>query len=189
MEMFQLEHSLEYTLSPVSNTGLNPWYVTGLVEGEGTFTYSRSGSHIALYFAVKLTRADDALLLSLQSFFGGAGTIYRVRPRAPTPGAGFTKAATYYRVCRRSELGRIVEHFDAYPLCGSKAASFRIWRLMVLLKQEFPRTSRDRLDLLATRLSATSPRNAAWSAEDGDAGPHRPQPGEILGSDPVPTGK
>jgi hypothetical protein len=161
----------------VSNTALDPWYVTGLVEGEGTFTYSRSGSQIALYFAVKLTRADDSLLLSLQDFFGGAGTVYRVRPRAPTAGAGYTKAATYYRVCRRSELGRIVEHFDAYPLCASKAASFRIWRLMVLLKREFPKTSRDRLDALAGKLSATAPRNAVWSAEDRDAGPHRPKTG------------
>jgi len=168
----------------MSGTGLNPWYVTGLVEGEGTFTYSRSGSQIALYFAVKLARADDSLLLSLQDFFGGAGTIYRVRPRAPTPGAGFSKAATYYRVCRRSELGRIVEHFDAYPLRASKAASFRIWRLMVLLKQEFPRTSRDRLDALAGKLSATSPRNAVRSAEAGAAGPHRPEnPG--LGLKPI----
>ena len=155
---------------------LNPWYVTGLVEGEGAFTYSRSGSHIALYFAVKLTRADDSLLLSLQGFFGGAGTIYRVRPRAPSGRAGFTKAATYYRVCRRGDLGRIVEHFDRYPLRGSKAASFQIWRLMVLLKKEFPKTSRERLEMLAISLSAASPRNAAWSAEDTDAGPHKNAP-------------
>ncbi len=160
-------------LPSVAVHGLDPWYVTGLVEGEGTFTYSRSGSHLALYFAVKLIRADDALLLSLQDFFGGAGAIYRVRPRRPTPGAGFTKAATYYRVCRRDDLKRIVEHFDTYPLRGAKAASYRIWRLMVLLKREFPRTCRDRVEQFAKRLSAASPRHAAWSAFDEDAGPYK----------------
>jgi hypothetical protein len=158
----------------VSKPNLDPWYVTGLVEGEGTFTYSRSGTHMALYFAVKLTRADDALLVSLQSFFEGAGKICRVRPRAPSGRAGFTKAATYYRVCRRSELGRIVEHFDLYPLRGTKADSFQIWRLMVLLKREFPKTSRDRLEMFATKLSAITPRNAAWSADDTDAGLYKP---------------
>jgi hypothetical protein len=154
---------------------MDPWYVTGLAEGEGTFTYSRTGSRLALYFAVKLIRADDALLLSLQAFFGGVGTIYRVRPRRPTPGAGFTKAATYYRVCRRDDLRRIVEHFDAYPLRGTKAASYQIWRLMVLLKREFPKTSRERLEEFAKRLSAASPRNAAWSAIDENSGPYRPK--------------
>ena len=152
---------------------LEPWYVTGLVEGEGTFTFSRSGSHLALYFGVKLSRADDTLLLSLQDFFGGVGRIYRVRPRRLTLRAGFTNAATYYRVCRRDELRRIVEHFDAYPLRGAKAVSYRIWRLMVVLKREFPRTSRDRLELFAKRLSTASPRNAAWSAVDEEAGPYR----------------
>ena len=153
---------------------LDPWYVTGLVEGEGCFTYSHSGSSLALYFAVKLIRADDALLHSLQAFFGGAGTIYRVRPRRPTARAGFTKAATYYRVCRRSELRTVLAHFDSYPLRGAKAASYQIWRLMVLLKLEFPKTSRDRLEMFAAKLSAASPRHGVWSATDKDAGPTSP---------------
>jgi len=153
---------------------LNPWYVTGLVEGEGCFTYSRGPrSRMALYFAVKLVRADDELLRCLQAFFGGIGTLYRVRPRAPTPRAGYTKAASYYRVCRRDQLQRIVEHFDAYPLRGTKAASYAIWRLMVLLKVEFPKTSHDHLDLFAKRLSAASPRHGIWSADDENAGPYR----------------
>jgi len=147
---------------------LEPWFVTGLVEGAGCFTYSRTGSRLTLYFAVKWIRADDSLLHALQEFFGGVGTIYRVRRRAPTPGAGLTKAASYYRVCRKQELRRIVAHFDAYPLRGAKAGSYRIWRLMVLLKLEFPRTSRERLDTFATKLSAASPRHAVSSAGEDD---------------------
>jgi hypothetical protein len=154
---------------------LDPWYVTGLVEGEGCFTYSRSGSRLALYFALKLTRADDTLLAALQSFFGGVGTLYRIRPRPPTARAGFSKAASYYRVCRRDQLGRILAHFDAYPLRGVKAASYRIWRLMVLLKLEFPKTSQDRLDLFAAQLSAAAPRRAVWSATGEGAAAHKAQ--------------
>jgi hypothetical protein len=157
----------------VRSSALDPWYVTGLVDGEGCFTYSRSSKHLALYFSVKLTRADDLLLQALQDYFEGAGTIYRVRPRAATSGAGNTKAASYYRVCRKEELRRIVEHFDTYPLRGAKAESFQIWRLMVLLKLEFPKTSRDHLDSFAAKLSAASPRHATWSATDKDAGPLR----------------
>jgi hypothetical protein len=181
--MFLLKHHFEYTRPPVAGKEkvrreareIDPWYVTGLVEGEGCFTYSRSGNRLALYFAVKLTRADDQLLQRLQNFFRGAGTIYRVRPRAAAGRAGFTKAASYYRVCRKDELPRIVAHFDVYPLSGAKSASYRIWRMMVLLKLEFPKTSHERLEVFAKQLSATSPRNGIWDATDEDAGPYRPK--------------
>jgi LAGLIDADG DNA endonuclease family protein len=155
---------------------LDPWYVTGLVEGEGTFTYNRSPRNLMLVFAVKLIRADDQLLITLQRFFGGIGTIYRVRLRAATPKAGFTKAASYFRVCRIDQLQRVVEHFDEYPLRGAKAHSFAIWRLMVLLKREFPKTARNHLLAFAKKLSASSPRNGRWDPEDPDAGPYRPPP-------------
>jgi len=141
---------------------LDPWYVTGFTEGEGAFTYSRSGRQLALYFAIKLTAADRGLLANLQSFFHGAGRIYRVAPRHPRSASGWTKTAAYYRVCRREDLERIVAHFDRYPLRGAKSASYRIWRQMVVLKRQFRRPNRAALDALAAQLSSTSPRNVPW---------------------------
>src|SRR6266542_1693162 len=140
---------------------LDPWYVTGFVEGEGAFTFSRSGRQMALYFAIKLTGADRGILDSIQEFFGGIGAIYRVAPRAaPTPSSGHTKTAAYYRVCRREDLERVVEHFDRYPLRGSKAGAYAVWRQMVMLKRACRKPHRDELDALAERLSAASPRKA-----------------------------
>ena len=142
---------------------LEPWYVTGFVEGEGAFTFSRSGKQLALYFAIKLTGADRTILESIQSYFGGAGAIYDVVPRAaPTPASGYTKAAVYYRICRRDELDRVVDHFDRHPLRGTKAASYAIWRQMVILKREFRKPPREELEQLSAQLSAASPRNAKW---------------------------
>ena len=145
-------------------SSLDPWYVTGFVEGEGAFTFSRSGRQMALYFAVKLTAADRGILEALQDYFGGIGAIYQVAPRAaPTPSSGHTKAAAYFRVCRRRDLERVLDHFDAHPLRGVKAASYAIWREMVILKRAFRSPPRAELDLLAARLSAASPRNGPWS--------------------------
>ena len=144
---------------------LDPWFVTGFVEGEGSFTYSRSGPRLALYFAIKLTRVDRPLLVAIQEFFYGAGTIYDVGPRAPARASGLTKAASYYRVCRRDDLARVVAHFDAYPLRGTKAESYRIWRQMVELRRQPARLIRADLDGLALVLSAATPRNAAWSSD------------------------
>lgn len=164
--MFQPEQLWAYNSVVVASfTSLDPWYVTGFAEGEGSFTFSRSGPRLAMYFSVKLTRADRSILEGLQTFFDGAGIIYDVGPRAPGDRSGFTKSASYYRVCRKAELGRVVAHFDAYPLKGSKAAAYRIWREMVSLKSRSPRPQQDRLEDLAKRLSAASPRNGPWSGE------------------------
>lgn len=142
---------------------LDPWYVTGFTEGEGTFTFSRNGPSMALYFAIKLTGADRLLLEAIRTYFGGIGNIYDVKARAPAgPGSGFTKIAAYFRVTRRSHLHSVVEHFDCYPLRGSKASSYAIWREMFVLKAAFRKTPRLELDALAARLSAASPRNARW---------------------------
>src|SRR3954464_5225386 len=106
-------------------TSLDPWYVTGFVEGEGAFTFSRNGRQMALYFAIKLTGADRAILEEIRAHFRDVGAIYRVGARpAPTRSSGHTKEAAYFRVSRRDDLERIVEHFDRYPLRGIKAASY-----------------------------------------------------------------
>jgi hypothetical protein len=153
------------TFSRGTGVALDPWYVTGFVDGEGAFTFSRSGRQMALYFAIKLTGADLPILEAIRDYFGGVGTIYRVKPRAaPTPASGFTKAAVYYRICRRQDLERVVEHFDRYPLRTGKAASYAIWRQMVALKRDFRKPLREELEQLSAQLSAASSRNAKWMA-------------------------
>lgn len=126
-------------------TELDPWYVTGFVEGEGSFTYSRNGRQLQLYFAVKLPEADEPILQAMRDFFAGVGSIYLLRARA----------SVYYRVCRREQLPVIIDHFDSYPLQGSKAAAYAIWREMVVLKQRFRQPDRDALRDLAAQLSAS----------------------------------
>src|SRR5688572_22371514 len=86
-------------------TDLDPWYVTGFAEGQGSFTYSRNGKQLSLYFAVKLAEADEPILQAIRDFFGGIGSIYLLRARA----------SAYYRVCRREQLPVIIDHFDTYP--------------------------------------------------------------------------
>ncbi|MCS7249287.1 MAG: LAGLIDADG family homing endonuclease, partial [Anaerolineales bacterium] len=56
---------------------LSPWYVTGLVEGEGTFMVSfnrcpklRVGIETRPSFSVSLSERDLDLLKALQNFFG-----------------------------------------------------------------------------------------------------------------------
>jgi hypothetical protein len=157
-----MERERNVSLETFSRETLDPWYVTGFVDADGTFTYSRSGKQIALYFAIKLTATDQPTLESIQEFFGGIGKIYEVKARPPGPRSGATKTAAYYRVTHRDDLIRVVEHFDAYPLRTTKCGVYEIWRLMVLAKQQFRNPDRSMLDALADQITARSSRKQSW---------------------------
>jgi hypothetical protein len=140
---------------------LNPWYVTGLVDGEGSFTFNRCGNHMNLCFAMKLTGQDRNVLVLLQSFFGEMGYIYSVK--AFISNSGRTKASAYFRVTRISDLLRIIKHFEEFPLVSTKKQAFQIWREMVIFKRDnFKKKHQAKLEILAKELSAISPRNQAW---------------------------
>ncbi len=129
--------------------------MTGFCDGEASFTFSRSNANVALYFAVKLTATDRALLERLNEFFG-VGKIYDVKARAP---AGPSKTAALYRVTKHDELPRVTAHFDAYPIQGEKAAAYRIWRTMVEIKTTFRGREGATLKELTHTLSALQARN------------------------------
>jgi LAGLIDADG DNA endonuclease family protein len=139
---------------------LHPWFVTGFSEGQATYTFSRSGAGLNLFFAIKLTAADRPLLEDLRAYFG-VGRLYDVKAAPPRgPRQGYTKAACYYRVARLGDLEVIVRHFDQYPLQGARRRPFEIWRRMVQLKRDhFRRPPTEQLAALARDLSASLIRN------------------------------
>jgi hypothetical protein len=100
---------------------LDPWYVTGLVEGEGCFCVSFSfcperklGLQAYASFSLSLNERDRYLLWELQAFFD-CGSIRESR----------TDRTFKYEVRSvRKLLDRIVPHFEAYPLRGVKRRSF-----------------------------------------------------------------
>ncbi len=109
---------------------LNPWYVTGLVEGEGTFSVNfnkrrrlKVGIETKPSFSVTLHRRDLNLLKGLRAFFGCGAIRYS---RAD---------GTYkYEVRSVKDLAKkIVPHFEKYPLAGSKAEDFEKFAEIVRL--------------------------------------------------------
>ena len=115
--------------------------MTGFCDALASFTYSRSGKQIALYFAIKLGTSERVVLEGLRSFFG-VGKIYDA-----------TRTALLYRVTHREDLPRVLEHFDQQPLRSSKQQTYETWRSMVLLKSRFRKPDREALDALAESLS------------------------------------
>ena len=108
--------------STYGRAALDPWYVTGLTEGEGCFCISfslrsrlRARLEVRPSFSLSLNEKDCGLLTDLQAYFG-CGWIRQSR-----------SDRTYkYEVRSIAELQiRVLPHFECFPLVGSKASSFR----------------------------------------------------------------
>ena len=99
---------------------LDPWFVTGLTEGEGCFCVSfavrrklRTGLEVRPSFALSLNERDLGLLQGLQAFFG-CGWIRESRG----------DRTFKYEVRSTSDLlAFILSHFERFPLRGHKARS------------------------------------------------------------------
>jgi len=104
---------------------LDPWYVTGLTEGEGCFCISfavraklRTGLEVRPSFALSLNERDRELLGDLQAFFE-CGWIRQSR-------ADRTFKFEARSVPELTEY--VLPHFERYPLSGSKARSLEGFR-------------------------------------------------------------
>ncbi len=100
---------------------LDPWFVTGLAEGEGCFCVSfairpklKVGLEARPSFALSLNERDRALLRDLQAYFE-CGWIRESRA---------DRTFKYEARSVRDLMGRIVPHFEAYPLRGAKRHAF-----------------------------------------------------------------
>jgi LAGLIDADG endonuclease len=99
---------------------LDPWYVTGLADGEGCFCISfavraklRLGLEVRPSFSVSLNEKDLRLLKDLQAFFG-CGWIRESK----------ADRTFKYEVRAVGDLvGSVIPHFERFPLQGDKARS------------------------------------------------------------------
>lgn len=100
---------------------LNPWYVSGLTEGEGCFHISfnirkklKVGIETRPSFSISLNRRDLMLLQGVHQYFD-CGSIR------------YSKSDRTYKYESRSILdliSKIIPHFEKYALHGSKQNDF-----------------------------------------------------------------
>jgi hypothetical protein len=110
---------------------LNPYYVTGFVDGEGSFiiTVNPNSKHKTNYrvkatFSIGLHERDLPLLNLIQNYFG-VGSVTKQG-----------KESFQYRVSSVKELELIISHFDRYPLITKKHADFLLFKQAVhIMKQ------------------------------------------------------
>ena len=142
---------------------LNPWYITGFCDGEAAFTYSHASGVFNMYFAIRQREDNRQILEKIQEFFGYAGNIYKDKGHLPTKNSGFTQPSAYYRVSRIENLLRIIKHFDKYPLPSKKIECYKVWREIVVYKNNNWRNADfNILRPLAEKLSALNQKSRAF---------------------------
>ena len=110
---------------------LNPWFVTGIIDAEGTFCTTiyknkayKTGWVVRSFFEIGLNQRDSSLIYQLKDFFEGIGTI------------SLDKKANVlkYSTASLKDLSSIViPHFKKYPLLSQKGADFGFFERIVEL--------------------------------------------------------
>jgi len=109
---------------------LHPWFVTGLIDGEGCFNISISSSFkkskigwvVQARFIIELNIKDLALLYKLKSFFNEVGTIITT-----------AKVARYSIVGLNDIINFVLPHFSNFPLQSVKIIDFLLWKSCVII--------------------------------------------------------
>ena len=121
-------NSQKDTSPPQQNQLLNPFYVTGFTDGEGSFgiyftkySQSKAGYLIQPNFQITLHKNDYALLEKIKNFFG-VGGIYK-------DGKNLFK----YSVRSLKDLGIIIKHFEKYQLQTQKRTDFELFKEIIEL--------------------------------------------------------
>jgi hypothetical protein len=104
-------------------SNLDPWFVTGLVDAEGSFILGffksdkyKMGYQIQAIFKMALHSKDLDLLYQVQNFFG-TGKITK-----------HGETTSQYTVKSLKDLEIIISHFDNYPLLGQKWADYTLFK-------------------------------------------------------------
>lgn len=113
-----------------SKSNMDPWFVTGLIDAEGSFTVSvlkssstKTGWGVNARFKITVHITDLDLMLNLKKFFGeDIGKIV------------ISKDSCTYRVDKLKDIFEIIiPHFDKYPLTTQKLADYMLFKEIVSL--------------------------------------------------------
>jgi len=113
-----------------NSSQIKPWFLTGFIDAEGSFSIiiDRNKARnldwrVQAKFQLGLHKRDLSLLLQLQQFLGGIGSIH-INP---------ILNKVNYSIDSNKHLMKLVTHLDKYPLLTQKANDFKMFKEVVIL--------------------------------------------------------
>lgn len=112
-------------------SSLNPWFITGLLYGEGSFVITilnnqryKTGWTIQAKMQIKMHERDRSLILAIQDFFGGIG--YVSKPN--------NSSTVEFRISTLKDIANvIIPHFNEFPLKTKKYSDYLLFKQVILL--------------------------------------------------------
>lgn len=133
---------------------LNPYWVTGFVDGDGSFTtvLSREFKRLTLSFEISLHSKDVAILHKIKDFFCCGNVTTRLNLNRST-----------FRVTDLSDINTvIIPHFKMYPLYTQKQLDFALWEKIAALINE-SQTQDKKIDLIENAMPYIASMNRGLS--------------------------
>jgi len=108
---------------------LDPWWVTGFYDGDGTFTIktvvsktTKIGYTVRLLYQISVHPSDIEILYKLKTYFNNVGDILVYKDNVS------------YRVTKLSDiLNEIIPHFSVYPLQSTKLVSYYLFNAVAMI--------------------------------------------------------
>lgn len=118
-----------------NKSNMNPWFVTGLIDAEGSFTASvlkssttKTGWTVNARFKITTHISDLDLMLNLKKYFVAVYSAEDIGKLVI-----FNNTCTY-RVDKLKDIFEvIIPHFDKYPLATQKLADYMLFKEIVSL--------------------------------------------------------
>lgn len=113
-----------YFNSKTNGGKLDPWFITGYTDGEGSFSIrlraksnSQFGFHISIVYSIsaEINPLNLKLLEQVKEYFGGVGSISR------------SGNMYNYEVSSIKSLVNVRKHFEEFPLQTTKYVHFKLW--------------------------------------------------------------
>ena len=121
--LYKKERRFYSTLDNKKNaTGINPWFLTGFIDGEGCFRIYLTkinraiGWRVQLFFQINLHVKYRVLLENIRDYLG-VGKVH-------ISGNNLIQ----YRVQTSDELTIIIKHLETYPLISQKRGDFELFK-------------------------------------------------------------
>ena len=145
----QLNNRSFSTLNSITETELNPWFITGFSDAEGCFSIKvqpnaklKTKWRVRPVFSITLHLKDLSLLKAIQNTLG-VGKINKCGKKAIT-----------YAVDSIKEIPVIISHFDIYPLITHKLSDYLIFKqCFEIVKQGEHLTERGLLEIISLKTS------------------------------------
>lgn len=119
----KIMHQQVAQLNDLALKKIDPWWVSGFIDGEGCFHLSitsskkyKLGWEVRLFFSISLHRKDDEILSNIKSYLGVGQISYQ------------GSSTVVYKIQAARDFSVLIDHLEMYPLMTEKSSDYMLFK-------------------------------------------------------------